>query len=428
MSAKILRVLGLCLSLLGVSWGAPLAAQTSDDLERAKASFKAGAAAYAAGEYAAAIQALETAYALTPLPAIAFSLAQAERRQYFVAHELPHLQRAVTLFRSYVVDVPSGGRSADALDALSQLEPLLAAATEPSTSGAPPALAPPAQPLASASPSSGRPTRLMITSETPAARISVDGQPPLPSPLIHEVAPGPHRVVVEAAGHFASERVVTALPGELILSEVSLRELPSTLVVATSSDAELYIDGTFVSHGGERTTLAIPSGPHVLTVAQLGRRVAHRSLVLERGAKLELTVKLAATLQRKFARAMFSIGGTALGGGLVFGALAYRDQGRALDFLAKQRRTNVSQRELSDYRDAVRGRDRYRVAAGLSLSLAAVVFVSALLMHELDRPSSAETQRRGDPGSDSRLISRLGFAPRVELARGGAVGAVGGSF
>jgi tetratricopeptide (TPR) repeat protein len=81
--------------------------QTNDDLERAKASFKAGAAAYAAGEYPAAIQALDTAYELTPLPAIAFSLGQAERRQYFVAHERQHLERAVALFRRYVADVPS---------------------------------------------------------------------------------------------------------------------------------------------------------------------------------------------------------------------------------------------------------------------------------------------------------------------------------
>jgi len=58
-----------------------------DAVERAKASFKAGAAAYAAGEYLAAIQALDAAYSQTPIPAIAFSLAQAERKQYFVAHE-----------------------------------------------------------------------------------------------------------------------------------------------------------------------------------------------------------------------------------------------------------------------------------------------------------------------------------------------------
>ena len=59
----------------------------ADDLADAKNYFKAGASAYAAGDYLAAIQALDAAYRLTPLPAIAFSLAQAERRQYFASRE-----------------------------------------------------------------------------------------------------------------------------------------------------------------------------------------------------------------------------------------------------------------------------------------------------------------------------------------------------
>ena len=58
------------LSALLVCLAAPVAAQEPSQLERAKASFKAGANAYAAGDYLAAIQALEAAYELTPLPAI----------------------------------------------------------------------------------------------------------------------------------------------------------------------------------------------------------------------------------------------------------------------------------------------------------------------------------------------------------------------
>src|SRR5688572_32382194 len=108
---KGLRFLLLVISLQPMT----AAAQSPRDLERAKASFRAGATAYAAGEYLAAIQALDAAYALTPVPAIAFSLAQAERRQYFVTHERQHLDRAVKLFRRYVEQVPTAGRRADAL-------------------------------------------------------------------------------------------------------------------------------------------------------------------------------------------------------------------------------------------------------------------------------------------------------------------------
>ncbi|MEY4513815.1 MAG: hypothetical protein RLZZ450_5937 [Pseudomonadota bacterium] len=184
-----------------------------------------------------------------------------------------------------------------------------------------------------------------------------------------------------------------------------------------SPDAELYIDGSFVSHGGERTTLALASGPHTLTVAQLGRRTSHRVLMLKRGERIELSVDLDSTVQRRFARAMFVLGGLTLGNGIVFASLTYREQGRALDFLARQKQQNVDTKDLSKYERAVRRRDSFRISTGLSLVTSAMVFVTALLMHELDRPSSSETQRRGDPSPSSAPIAqRLRLTPQVELA------------
>ena len=124
------------IALLGCALSLPLSALAADpqsDLDRAKDSFKAGATAYAAGDYLAAIQALDAAYQLTPLPAIAFSLAQAHRRQYFVDHAREHLDRSIALFRQYIEVAPGGSRRADALDALSQLEPL--AASQPRSAG-----------------------------------------------------------------------------------------------------------------------------------------------------------------------------------------------------------------------------------------------------------------------------------------------------
>src|SRR6476469_3016727 len=97
---RALLVFSVVSALLALS--APCLAQQPPDIERAKASFKAGANAYAAGDYLAAIQALEAAYEISPLPAIAFSLAQAERKQYFVNEERAHLERAIALFRRYL--------------------------------------------------------------------------------------------------------------------------------------------------------------------------------------------------------------------------------------------------------------------------------------------------------------------------------------
>src|SRR5688500_17158460 len=180
-----------CASMLWVvllTWPWPLQAQ---DLvvAQAKASFKAGAAAYELGDYLAAIQALEAAYRLTPLPAIAFSLAQAERRQYLIGRDAAHLSRAIALYRGYLRDVGSGGRRTDALEALGQLEPMAA------TTGVivPPALGTGGPPTASVPQ-----TRLMISCDAPGAQISLDGARTAPAPLIAQVAPGTHGVEVGA--------------------------------------------------------------------------------------------------------------------------------------------------------------------------------------------------------------------------------------
>jgi hypothetical protein len=368
-----LAALGLLLSagLLGL----PALADPPSDLERAKQSFKAGATAYAAGDYLAAIQALDAAYQLTPLPAIAFSLAQAERKQYFVDHARPHLERAISLFRKYVDLSPVGSRRADALDALSQLEPL--AATEPRPAA--PALPREAEPA--------RRTRLLFTSDAPGARLLLDGAPPAVSPLIREVEPGKHRVLVEAPGFFASQREVTAIAGELILTPVPLRERPSTLAIWTAADAEIYVDGVFLGQGGQGIVLELASGTHRLAVGQKGRHVALRDLTLERGKAQTVRIDLAPTAQRIAADALFIGGGAALGASLFFSALTVRSEGQAEAFLGRRAERYVSSSELYSYNAAISDRNRYRIGTGVCLAAAAGFFITGLFLHEFDQPN-----------------------------------------
>ena len=75
--------------------------QGPESVEQAKEYFRAGAQAYAVGQYQVALQAFEQAYALAPRPAVLFSMAQAERRQYFVDQKTEHLEKAIRMFREY---------------------------------------------------------------------------------------------------------------------------------------------------------------------------------------------------------------------------------------------------------------------------------------------------------------------------------------
>jgi tetratricopeptide (TPR) repeat protein len=329
----------------------PSVAQDPSGLERAKASFRAGANAYAAGDYLAAIQALESAYALSPLPAIAFSLAQAERKQYFVDQNPAHVQRALALFRVYLEQEPRGARREDAQLALLQLEPLL---------GAKPVVSP------AAPPAEARPTRLMIVADAPGARIILDGGPASTSPLIREVTPGKHRAQVRASGYVDAERDTVAIAGELILTEVRLKELPSVLYVWAPAAAEVYVDGVYVGQGGGLVTVPLIAGPHQLSVAQKGRRLVRRDLVLKRGESHTEEVTLSPTTQRTVSNLLFIGGGAAFGAGLALSAMAVRSENDAEDFLREQGRRNVSTGELVAYNARLVERWRWRAASASS--------------------------------------------------------------
>jgi tetratricopeptide (TPR) repeat protein len=393
-------------------------AQQPGDLERAKESFKAGATAYAAGEYLAAIQAFDAAYGLTPLPPIAFSLAQAERRQYFVGHERGHLDRAIALFRHYVEHVQTGGRRADALDALSQLEPL---AIGKANEGAVEAEA-------------ARPTRVMLTCDAPGAELSLDAAASAPSPLIREVPAGAHQVTVSAPGFFPAQREVVAVAGELIPVSISLREQPSVLSVSAPGGAELYIDGTFAGRGGEPRRLELASGPHRMVVAQKGHRLSAQALELERGEARTVAVALQPTSQRRTANRLFIAGGLSLAAGAVLGGLTLHYESRAKDFLTKRTAGNVTAGELHDYDENVTARNRFRTASVIALGTSVGLLATALFLHELDNPEPQEFYRtppgpEGDnrPTAERSARLHLRFEP-VVADRTAAGAAVTGRF
>ncbi|HET9953235.1 MAG TPA: PEGA domain-containing protein [Polyangiaceae bacterium] len=375
-------------------------AQTPADLARSRDLFRAGASAYAAGDYATAIQALEAAYELTPLPAIAFSLAQAERKQYLSSSRVQHLERAVSLFRRYLDEAPSGTRRGDALEALKQLEPRL---PEPQAHPEKPA------PV--------RPTRLMVTVQAPGASVSVDGGPEAPSPLIREVTPGQHRIRASAPGFTPAEREAIAVPGELILTELRLLERPVALTVVTPANAEVYVDSEFAAQSSGKLELSLPPGEHDVVVNSKGHRSAKQRVRLVRGQPLRLRIKPELSTQRVTSLALLCAAGASAGTGLVLSAFAIRSENNAETFLSARSQHNVTTASLAAYQASVNERDRFRFASALSLASAAGLFITGLFLHELDRPRAPE--RRMAPRAEARLPS-FGFVPVAPTGVAGA--------
>ena len=377
-------------------------AALADDRADAKNYFKAGASAYTAGDYLAAIQALDAAYRLTPLPAIAFSLAQAERRQYFVSREPAHLVRAIELYRTSVKEVPTGSRVADATDALAQLEPLALGI----------ASAPPGEAGASPMVREAGKTRLMVTSEAAGARISLDGENPKPTPLIAEVKAGEHVVHVSADGYVPSERRVVAIAGELVPLEVELKERPAVVVVEPSVEADLYVDGSYFGHVGKGARIELGAGSHRLAFARRGWGLESQVVGLERGETRNLRVKLYWTHQRAAAVTLFAGSAITLASGVAFTALGVEREREAESMLSKQEEQSLSPAELDDYEEALEMRDRYRIAAIGSYAVSAASLITGAFLFAFDEPDLREvlTDSKAD-GEKPKVDVRAAVAP-----------------
>lgn len=361
----------------------PAVAQT-DPLAQAKSLFNAGAQAYERAQYVSAIQAFEEAYRLTPRPGILFSIAQAERRQYYIDKNPERVRKAISLYHEYLAAVPEGGRRSDVVQALAELEPIAARLEAPAAGPAP------AAPVKKV-------TGLTISSQVEDAVVSVDGGPPKKVPFIGEVAPGNHRFKVTAPGFIEHEREIAVAEGSVVPIDVELEERPALLVVDTEARAQISVDGRLLGEAPLARPIELPSGRHLVAVLKSGRKPFSREVELARGERIKVTADLERTTQRYFSYALVGTGiaGVLVGG--VFGIVALSEQGRAQEIRdAARDQGNVAFGQRQEYLDAVDGRTTWRQAATVAAGIGAALGAGGVLLYLTDVPSV------GAPGMERR--------------------------
>jgi hypothetical protein len=338
--------------------------------------FNAGARAYAAGKYSAAIRAFEEAYRIEPRPGLVFSIAQAYRRQYFIDKVKENLVQAIGHYRKYLELDPDGARRGDTAEALSELEPL---SSKLSPSDTPAAPAQPPRPQ----------TQLMISSPLEYVTIVLDGEHAGTLPYISAVTPGVHRVTLSASGYIDYQRDIRVLDGSVVPLDITLQEKPARVSVDAPEGARISVDGR-PREVAPAAALALPPGKHLVTVTDNGREPFSREIVVSRDETRTLQVTMPATGQRTVAWVLMGAGGTALlaGGGLMVGALVRENS-------AKQT-TLTTQNDISVYNDAVASRNELRTAgiatAGAGLAVGAVgVFLFAFDEPRAGAPPSEES-------------------------------------
>lgn len=394
---------------------AAAAGEDAAQIEQAKMLFNAGAQAYEAGRFATAVQAFQQAYALAPRPAILFSMAQAERKSYYVDKRPQDLRNAITHYHAYLDQVPTGGRRGDAADALAELEPIAARLS-------------PAEGTAPATPAAEQKTRLMVTSQTTGAKAALDGGAAEDVPLIEEVTPGKHHVRVWAEGYFDEERDALAAQGSLAAIDVPLREKPALLSVRIDTKASIVVDGRPMATTPLAQPLELPSGTHVVTLTKNGYAAFSREVTLAHGGSTTIDAKLEQSGQRTAAWIVLGAAGAAAIAGGVFTALAFVEQSNAQSILDAKGRGPIQGSDLTAYDSDVSTRDQWRTGAIASFGGAAGLLLLGGALYFFDQPhvEAGPPPSEGPRPAPKKEPTEMGVLPWI--GPNGAGVALGRSF
>lgn len=363
----------IALAIALAARSASAAPPTPEEVERARTFFNAGVQAYAKAEYADAARSFELAHRLAPRPQLLFSLAQAERKQYFASNDPSYLKRAIVHYREYLEQVPSGGRRSEATEAKADLEARLARLD-------------PGQAAAVIAPTQRR-ARLTVYSATPGAAVQVDGGPAHELPYFGDIEPGKHRLRVFADGFFDEQREVSGDKPVDVPVDLPLKEKPALVTIALDRAADVYVDGRIVATAPVARPIEVPSGVHVVSVAVNGKKAWSEEVTLERAKPYRVEPKLETSGQRIVATSMLGVGAAGIVTGGVFAFLAVGQENRAEDIEADLATGNISEERRDAHNRAIDRRDAFRTVSIVSLSAGAALAAGGALLWIFDRPS-----------------------------------------
>jgi len=369
----------LVIAALVVASGSARAQQQAGGRAEAEQFFRAGERAFKNNSFKTAAEMFERAYATLPLPAIAFSAAQAYRLQYALDGDPSKLKRAVKLYEAYVGQEPKGKRVGDAAKILAELRPRL---EEMEKKG-----------KVEDMPVQSTATTIMVTTTT-----DVVG------------------VVVTAPGYFPAERSKEVLKGVPNVVEIELKPRPAVVSVRADDGAQVSVNGRPAGVTPLVRPIELPPGKHLVTITRRGHRPWSREIKVKRGETVQLEPSFARTGQRTFAYGVLGVSGALLvGAGVTFGMsiAAAKD---ASDLNDKRNAQGLTEPEREDYDDAVSRRDARRNVTWLLLGSSAAVATAGFLLYFMDNPR-AEVDTSASAGFS---VSASASGDSLGLALGGS--------
>jgi hypothetical protein len=371
----------------------PASAQKASpaDLAKAKMLYDVGVQAFDGANYASAIKAFKEAYRIAERPGLVFSIAQAHRKQYYLTKDPENLREAVKFYREYASKVQQGGRRADVAEALAELEPL-AGRLDPTASAS--------STTASLMGDTRSAPQLMVSTQTKGAKVSLDGGEAVDAPLIRDVKPGPHKIKVTAEGHFDHDREVVIGEAGVLPIDVTLREKPALISIATDGGADVSIDGRPVATTPLLKPIEVPAGRHFIVVTKTGHKPVTQDIEVKRAEKKTVPFRLEMTGQRIVSYTLLIGGGLSVAAGVLTGLGAAEEEDVAIRILEQRKTVNLTPDQLNEYNKAIDQRDQLRSGAIVALGMGATIGAAGLLLYLFDDPKPTVPLSRFEDTSD----------------------------
>ncbi len=374
---------------------ATLAAMPSaraEDRKKAEAYFNAGDAAFRAQNFGAAAEQFELAYTEEPLPEIAFSAAQAYRRQYFVEAKPAYVKRAVELYRLYLDHVKTGGRVGDASDGLAEMNNVLDRLTaggakigDVARTGTRIAVS---VGVVGGQKASMTDVAVMPASASTGATATLDGKTmELFAPIA--VEPGEHTVAVTAPGYAPVTETRRVVEGSTELVSVELVPKAARVTFSVEAGARVAVNGRAVG----TTPLAVqelPPGTYLVSATRRGRVAVEQQVTVARDETRTMTMAMTPTGRRRVVPwLVVTAGALAVGAGVSAG-LAVGDDNTMSSIDHLRTTVGITEAQLAQYRSAASDRDATRaVAFGLAGAAVATALAAAALYY-FDVPLGGE--------------------------------------
>jgi hypothetical protein len=313
-----------------------------------------------------------------------FSLGQAHQKQFRASGKSAHLEGAIDSYRRYLAADESGARHDTALKALNALLPI-------------------AERLRS-EPGEARPAarvfgRLLLSSRTPGAVLSVSGETVASLPAALELPADQYTVEASAEGYVSEKHQIQVAAGTVTPVSIELRPQPAFLLISGPEGAEAYVDGRPVGFLPLPAALSLVAGSHLVSLRQFGKKTRTSSVVVKRGQTATVELDLVATAQRKAAYG-FGIGSLATLAvtGVSIGLLASADDDAA-DLDAERKALSLTPEEANRLNERLESRNDYRALAVGTGALAAGLLGVGMVLYFSDNPEP--------PGRDTASLPRL---------------------